>query len=100
MQRMLDSAAVSRQRLVGTLAVLHSSIVVLLWLFASHVGLSGRFWLAFAWLWLVWPVFLLVLPGRSLVRFLVPFCMSVLLLAACIPTLLAMTAWAIGGFAP
>jgi hypothetical protein len=96
---MLDSS-VSRQRLIGMLAVVHSIIVLVLWFVAVRIGLSGRVWLAIGWLWLIWPVLLAILPGRSLRLFLVPVIISLLVLAACIPALLAMTAWAIGGFAP
>ena len=96
---MFDSS-VSRQRLIGMFAVMHSIVVLLLWLVGVRIGLSGRVWVAVTWLWLVWPVLLAILPGRSLQLFLVPVIISLVILAVCIPALLAMTAWAIGGFAP
>ncbi len=96
----MSDSTVFRQRLVGALAVLYSIAVLLLWFAAQRIGFSGRAWLAIAWLWFVWPVLLAVLPGRSLARFFIPVIVSLLIVAVCIPTLLAMTAWAIGGFAP
>jgi hypothetical protein len=96
----VSDSTVFRQRLVGTLAVLHSIVVLLLWFAAQRIGFSGRVWLAIAWLWLVWPVLLAILPGRSFKRFCIPVSLSLVIIAVCIPTLLAMTAWAIGGFAP
>ena len=84
---MFDSP-VSRQRLIGMLAVMHSIVVLLLWLVGVRIGLSGRVWVAITWLWLVWPVLLAILPGRSLRLFLVPVIISLVVLAVCIPAFL------------
>jgi hypothetical protein len=45
--------------------------------------LNDRFWIALALLWLLWPVALLLHPGRSWLRFVISIGLSLLLLVPC-----------------
>ena len=90
-------------RVLASITVAHALVVLLLWLgvfYADVQFISGRVWLVLLWLWLVWPLLLAFHPGRSLRGVAVPLLVGIALIAPCVPTAFAFTAWVIGGFAP
>jgi hypothetical protein len=93
--------AIFRYLAVGT--VLHAALIALLWVgdFYFEVWeMPGRVWLLLSWLWLAWPILLLLHPGRSPIRVLLPTFVGLALLAPCLTTIWSFTVWSIGGFAP
>ena len=84
-------------------AVMHAVVVLVLWL-VEFVGdihvIPARWWLTVAWVWLVWPVLLVLHPGRTLKRVAVTLGIGAVLLLPCASTIFTFTVWAIEGFAP
>ena len=75
---MSDSWAAARwHQTIGGLAIVHAVIIAGM---GIKLGLYGRLPVAFATLWLVWPVALLLHPGRSWRRVLIPVFVSALLI--------------------
>ena len=99
-----DEARRRTHRVLASLAVAHSMTVLAFWLLADRTGGSfvvrSSVWVTFAWLWLVWPIVLVVHPGRSVARVALPVGLSVLLLAPCVEMVLMFTSWIFKGFAP
>ena len=92
----------STYRVLAVVAVFHAALIVLIWLGAFYFDLavvSSRAWMVFSWLWLIWPLVLLLHPDRSPLRILVPCLIGIAMLAPCLSTLWSFTIWAIGGFA-
>jgi hypothetical protein len=84
-------------------AIADALIVLLLWfgIFYANLDLiSGHWWLLLFWLWLVWPLLLVLHPVRIFKRVAMPVAIGVALLVPCFPTAFAFTAWTLGGFAP
>jgi hypothetical protein len=76
----------------------HALIVQLLWTvhsFANMALLPGQIWLALAWLWLVWPLLLVLHPAGTPRRIFVPVFIGVVLIAPCMATIFLFTAWAL-----
>jgi len=97
------AAPSSTFRALAAAAIVHAFVVALLWVGEFYFDISilpGRFWLVLAWLWLIWPVVLLLHPDRSPKRVFVPCLVGLALLAPCLSTVWSFTAWAFGGFAP
>ena len=57
--------------------------------------LPGQVWLALAWLWLVWPLLLVLHPAGTPRRIFVPVFIGVVLIAPCMATIFLFTAWAL-----
>ena len=86
-------------RILAEAAILHAlSLTLMIKLNVNPV--SGRTWIVFVWLWLIWPVVLLIHPARTLRRWLLPVGVGILLLFPCWFEIAAFTAWRIKGFAP
>jgi hypothetical protein len=88
---------------LAAMGVIHALIVLAIWAatFLGHLdAISGKVWVGFAWLWLIWPVMLLLYPERTILRVIVPVTISAALLAPCVPVLFTFTVWAVQGFAP
>ncbi|HEY7943471.1 MAG: hypothetical protein ACHP7M_01675 [Burkholderiales bacterium] len=85
-------------QLLALLCVAHALIVLLSWIaqsFADLSLLSGQIWLALAWLWLIWPLLLVLHPAGSPRRIFVPVFIGVVLIAPCMATIFLFTAWAL-----
>jgi len=83
---------------MALLCVAHALIVLLLWAaqsFGKMTILPGQVWLALAWLWLSWPVLLILHPAGSPRRIFVPVFVGVVLIAPCMATIFLFTAWAL-----
>ncbi|MGH8713873.1 MAG: hypothetical protein ACREYB_07695 [Casimicrobiaceae bacterium] len=101
----MSMPSISRSRLslqsfqvLALLCVAHALIVLLLWIgrsFADLSLLSGQLWLALAWLWLVWPLLLVLHPAGSARRIFLPVFVGVVLIAPCMATIFLFTAWAL-----
>ena len=104
MQASVRSTAPSSPfRTLAVVAIVHALLVALSWAGEFYFDLTilpGRVWLVLAWLWLTWPLVLLLHPDRSPMRVFVPCLISFALLAPCLSTVWTFTVWAIGGFAP
>jgi hypothetical protein len=97
------TASSSTFRALAALAIVHALLVALMWageFYFDVTILPGRWWLPLAWLWLAWPVVLLIHPDRSPLRVFVPCSIGLALLAPCLSTRWTFTVWTIGGFAP
>ena len=90
-------------RTLAVSAVVHAAVVLAIWL-AQFAGdlyvIPARWWLGLAWLWIVWPVLLVLHPARTTKRVLVPLAIGVVLLLPCASTIFTFTVWAVEGFAP
>jgi hypothetical protein len=99
-----QSAPSANFRYLAVGAVVHAALVALLWaseIYFDVAVIPGRVWLILSWLWLLWPIVLLLHPDRSPMRVLVPSLIGLGLLAPCVPTIWLFTVWAVGGgFAP
>lgn len=87
-------------QILALLCVAHALIVLLLWSiqsFGNMALVAGQMWLALAWLWLIWPLLLILHPAGSPRRVFVPVFMGVVLLAPCMATMFLFTAWALDG---
>ncbi|MGH8852435.1 MAG: hypothetical protein ACREYD_15705 [Casimicrobiaceae bacterium] len=85
-------------QVLGLLCVAHALIVLLLWIGQSFGGLSllsGQLWLALAWLWLIWPLLLVLHPAGSPRRIFIPVFVGVVLIAPCMASIFLFTAWAL-----
>jgi hypothetical protein len=85
------------------LAVGHALLVLVVWwegFYGRVEWFSARWWLAFAWLWVVWPFVLLFFPARPLWWNWIALGIGALLLSPCVPWIFAFTVWTIWGFAP
>lgn len=85
-------------QVLALLCVAHALIVLLLWIgqsFANFSLVSGQIWLALAWLWLVWPLLLVLHPAASPRRIFIPVFTGVVLLAPCMATIFLFSAWAL-----
>ena len=90
-------------RVLAVAAIAHALIVLLLWLGVFYADLDfipGHRWLLMFWAWLVWPLLLILHPARTFKRVAVAVAICVALLVPCLYTAFALTAWALGGFAP
>jgi hypothetical protein len=91
------------RRIIAVGAVVHALAITAIWaamFYADIAVLSGPIWLVFAWLWLTWPVSLVVARrniGRLTVAAVVA---SAVILLPTITTMYTFTVWSIGGFAP
>jgi hypothetical protein len=75
-------------RRLGWLAVLHSALLLAMFVgftygIARWPGWLFRLWVGFVTLWFIWPVILVIHHGRSLLRFLIPVTLGVLFLVPC-----------------
>jgi hypothetical protein len=89
-------------QILALLCVVHALIVLLLWMvqsFGRMTLMPAQFWLAMAWLWLVWPLLLVLHPAGSPRRIFVPIFIGVVLIAPCMATIFLFTAWALDGTA-
>lgn len=89
-------------QILALLCVAHALTVLLLWSvqsFGKMALVAGQVWLAMAWLWLIWPLLLLLHPAASPRRIFVPVFIGVVLLAPCMATIFLFTAWALDGSA-
>lgn len=89
-------------QVMALLCVAHALIVLLLWIAQSfgHMALlRGQVWLALAWLWLAWPLLLVLHPASSPRRIFVPVFIGVVLIAPCMATIFLFSAWALDGSA-
>jgi hypothetical protein len=87
---------------MALLCVAHALIVLSLWIVHSFANMSllpGQVWLALAWLWLVWPLLLVLHPAGTPRRIFVPVFIGVVLIAPCMATIFLFTAWALDGSA-
>jgi hypothetical protein len=87
---------------VVALLIAHALLVLLVWVgwFYFNVGVvSARTWVTLCWLWLIWPMLLMLLPGRTARRVFVPLLIGIALLAPCLSTLWSFAVWTLGGFA-
>jgi hypothetical protein len=85
-------------QILALLSVAHALIVLLLWSvqsFRNMALVAGQVWLALAWLWLIWPLLLILHPAGSPRRIFVPVFIGVVLLAPCMATIFLFTAWAL-----
>lgn len=85
-------------QVLAVLCVAHALLVLGLWIghaFAGASPLSGQAWLTLAWLWLVWPLLLVLHPARSRRRIFVPVFIGVVLIAPCMATIFLFSAWAL-----
>jgi hypothetical protein len=83
--------------IIALLCVAHALTVLLMWAvqsFGNMALVAGQIWLALAWLWLVWPLLLMLHPAGSARRIFVPVFIGVVLLAPCMATIFLFTAWA------
>ena len=88
--------------ILALLCVAHALIVLLLWTMQSFGNMAlvgGQIWLALAWLWLIWPLLLVLHPAGSARRIFVPMFIGVVLLAPCMATIFLFTAWAMDAMA-
>ena len=69
-------------RIFGLAAILHAATIggIVIGMRLRGWFPSDRLWVAFVTLWLVWPILLLVLPGRSVLRVAIPLLISLPLL--------------------
>src|SRR6185436_7886003 len=77
-------------RVFAVSCVVHALAVSAFWaaMFVANLDLlPGKVWLALAWLWLVWPVALMLHPGRSLRRIAWRVFIAVGLLVPCTPVI-------------
>src|SRR5215831_6431294 len=92
----------SNQRLIAGAALAHAIFVTSWWWAAMYphiVPFSVRVWVVVAWLWLVWPLLLLV-RRREASRFAsVAVLIGAGIIVPCVPTIFTFTAWSINGFA-
>jgi hypothetical protein len=89
-------------QVMALLCVAQALVVLLLWIvqsFGNMTVLPGQVWLALAWLWLVWPLLLILHPVGSPRRIFVPVFIGVVLIAPCMATIFLFTAWALDGSA-
>ena len=86
-------------RIIASATILHALILMLLIRFNLPI-ISGRTWIVLVWLWLLWPIIILIHPARSLRRWLIPVGVGILLFIPCWFEIAAFTAWRINGFAP
>src|SRR5947209_1297241 len=96
-------SSIQVHRLFGGVAIVHSAVILGLWLEAhgSDSFLIPPFlWVLLAWLWFGWPILLALHRGRSLWRVMLPVLIGLVMLAPCLLTLLTFTAWSISNFAP
>jgi hypothetical protein len=61
---------------------------------------DGKAWALLGWAWLLWPVVLSFHPRRTKKQLYLPLLAGAVLLVPCVPFLLALSAWAVGGFGP
>jgi hypothetical protein len=90
-------------RILAGCCLLHPFIVFILWVQMirdSSMLVSGEAWLIMAWLWLFWPLALCMCSPRSWRVTGIPVLIGIVMLAPCIPFVLAFTSWTIYGFAP
>jgi hypothetical protein len=83
--------------IIALLCVAHALTVLLMWAvqsFGNMALVAGQIWLALAWLWLIWPLLLVLHPAGSARRIFVPVFIGVVLLAPCMATIFLFTAWA------
>jgi hypothetical protein len=86
-------------RLFAGGTIIHAAILFLIiWL--PHEFSVRKAILLLGWLWLLWPIVLLVHPARSLRRWLIPVGIATLLLIPCWFTIVTITIWSFNGFAP
>jgi hypothetical protein len=84
-------------------AVVHALVVLAFWaaeFIADLHVISARWWLALAWLWLIWPVVLAFHPARTWKSVAIALGVGIALLLPCVSTIYTFTVWAIEGFAP
>lgn len=99
----MNAHAAAWHRRLGWLTVGHALLVVIVSVAMFHVDsllILIRPWLILAWGWLAWPLVLMRHPGRSVIETVLPLAIGLVLLAPCVPYLLALTAISILGFAP
>ncbi len=80
------------------ICVLHALVVLLVWAGEFYIGMamiSGRTWLALAWLWLVWPFALSLHPAGTRKRVILPVVIGIILLAPCVGSIFLFTVWAL-----
>jgi hypothetical protein len=85
------------------ICVLHALVVLLVWAGEFYIGMamiSGRTWLALAWLWLVWPFALSLHPAGTRKRVILPVVIGIILLAPCVGSIFLFTVWALERLAP
>jgi hypothetical protein len=85
-------------QILALLCVAHALTVLLLWgiqSFAKMALVGGHIWLAMAWLWLIWPLLLVLHPASTARRIFIPVFIGVVLLAPCMATIYLFTAWAL-----
>lgn len=100
---MTPAPASNSYRMFAVACVVHSAAVLALWaatFLADLDLLSGKTWLAFAWLWLIWPVVLFIRREGSISRFAYPVLIGAVMLMPCIPVAFTYTVWSFQGFAP
>ena len=94
-----------QHRGIAIAALVHALLVLSWWYAAIWADIdipfvSGRMWLAVAWAWLCWPIYVLM-RRRHLPRLTFgAVAAGAAVLAPAIPTIYTFSAWAIGGFAP
>ncbi|MEP6996695.1 MAG: hypothetical protein ABI900_03550 [Betaproteobacteria bacterium] len=89
-------------QVLALLCVGHALIVLLLWIvhsFGKMALMPGQVWLALGWLWLVWPLLLVLHPAGSPRRIFVPVFIGVVMIAPCMASIFLFTAWALDGSA-
>jgi hypothetical protein len=87
-------------QVLALLCVAHALTVLLLWgvqSFGKMALVGGHAWLAMAWLWLIWPLMLVLHPAGTPRRIFIPLFIGVVLLAPCMATIFLFTAWALDG---
>jgi hypothetical protein len=93
--RMTSDGLLRLGRLMALLPVSHAALILLVWLLDFY---NPRWWLVTAWLWIAWPVVLVLCPTRRLLWPWVGLGIGASLLYPCVLTIFAFTAWTFGGF--
>ena len=96
-----NTLAIDEHLVLAAAAIAHASVAFLLWLdvfYAESGFIPEQWWLVLFWLWILWPLSLAIHSAGTLKRVLAVLAIGLTLLAPCIPTALAFTAWEIVGF--
>lgn len=94
---------VSLPKFVAIGALAHAVLVTANWwamLYWDESLIPGRLWFALGWLWLAWPILLVVTKARTSLLAVGGVVGGALAMLPSIPVIYSWTVWSIEGFAP
>jgi hypothetical protein len=83
--------------------LIHAGLVTVLWLsvFKFEVDIvSAKIWMAFALIWLLWPLCVFISPRETWRKWTTAVGVGIVVLAPTVPTLYTFISWTVEGFAP